>query len=501
VTQLTTAVAPPTVRSVRARFPAGDPASVRATGARLAGEADALAQLVWRLRADHDAMAAERRWCSPASAAYDVAGRAQCARVDQVARVLRTAGDACSDYASQLEAAQSSARTTTVWADRVVRDQDELHEGWRRLGTLRSAELAGRPAVVGAGSLFATAPTIAAQQQSLEARGASLAAEAVRIEAQAMDAARRAESAAARLAATLTDLSRMTTAARSRAATTRHEELVAAGELPAEDGSVRSRISGLLSGAASDVTDSVDLMVRLGGGHGDPTAQWRSLGGGLVQEATHPLQLLRDLADWRDLQQHDWGHWTGVQVPSGLLTVGTDGLFAAVKVLHSAQVLVGRHAAEDLRRLVEADRLAAETRALLAAADGRTLSALVPIGGLAWHEAAGGHLLDRHVAMTGAQLAARLRVEPGIPAASTFTDRMQAEAAVSDLLSRNSVPIARWLGGSSPEAAFRADVGRPVGMILRRGASTPVPGSTVKAVLVRDGSPLGYHVGTAFLVR
>ena len=48
---------------------------------------------------------------------------------------------------------------------------------------------------------------------------------------------------------------------------------------------------------------------------------------------------------------------------------------------------------------------------------------------------------------------------------------------------------------------MRADLGRPVGLILRRGASVPVPGSTVKAVLVRDGSPLGYHVATAFLLR
>ena len=209
----------------------------------------------------------------------------------------------------------------------------------------------------------------------------------------------------------------------------------------------------------------------------------------------------RDLSDWQDLQQHDWGHWTGVELPGGLLTAGTDGLFAAVKVLHSAQVLVGRRAAVELRRLAEADALAAETRALLARSDGRSASPLVPIGGLAWHEAAGGHLLDRHVALTAGQLAARLRFESAISAASTFTDRVHAEAAVSELLSRNAVPIARWLGGTSPEAAFRADVGRPVGMILRRGAPAPVPGSTVKAVLVRDGSPLGYHVGTAFLVR
>ena len=210
---------------------------------------------------------------------------------------------------------------------------------------------------------------------------------------------------------------------------------------------------------------------------------------------------MRELADWRDLRQHDWGHWTGVEGPGGLLTAGSDGLFAAVKVLHGAEMLVGRRTAQELRRLAEADELAAQTRALLARSGGRSTTVLVPIGGLAWHEAAGGHLLDRHVGQTLAQLEARLRRERLIPAASTFTDRVQAEAAVSELLTRNAVQIARWLGGSSAEAVVRADLGRPVGLILRRGTSVPVPGSAVKAVLVRDGSPLGYHVATAFLVR
>ena len=311
----------------------------------------------------------------------------------------------------------------------------------------------------------------------------------------------RVDAATADLVATLADLTRLTTAARDREAAARHAAAVAAGELPAEDGSLGSRVSGVLSGAASNVTDTVDLVVRLGGGHGDAAQAWRALGAGLVHEVRDPLHLVRELADWRDLRQHDWGHWTGVEVPGGLLTAGSDGLFAAAKVLHGAEMLVGRRAAQDLRRMAEADELAAQTRALLARSGGRSTTALVPIGGLAWHEAAGGHLLDRHVAQTLAQLQARLHREPLIPAASTFTDRVQAEAAVSELLTRNAVPIARWLGGSGAEAVIRADLGRPVGLILRRGASVPVPGSTVKAVLVRDDSPLGYHVATAFLLR
>jgi hypothetical protein len=499
VTALATAGPPVRLRS--ASFPAGDPASVRATGARLVDEADALTLASWRLDADRDAMSADRRWCSRASAAYDTASRAHTAHVADLAGVVRTAGQACTTFADALATAQASARKVTTWADRLQREQDALQTDWRRFLARRSAAMTEQPSVLAVGGLFVGATDVAAEQRALEARGAQLAADAARLDAQAHEADRQAEAASAGLVATLTTLTRLTTAARDRAATARHDALVAAGELAAEDGSVGSRVSGLLAGAASNVTDSVDLVVRLGGGHGDPLQEWRNLGAGLAHEVAHPLETLQELVDWRDVRQHDWGHWTGVEVPGGLLTAGSDGLFAVAKVLHGAQVLAGRRAVEEIRRLAEAEHLAAQTRALLAGSEGRTLSALVPVGGLAWHEAAGGHLLDRHVALTVAQLATRLRRETAIPAASTFTDRVQAEAAVSQLLAGNAVPIARWLGGTRPEAAFRMDVGRPVGVILRRGARSPVPGSVVKAVLVRDDSVLGYHVSTAFLVR
>ena len=44
-------------------------------------------------------------------------------------------------------------------------------------------------------------------------------------------------------------------------------------------------------------------------------------------------------------------------------------------------------------------------------------------GGLAAHEARGGHLLERHVGKTDEELLQRMQSDPRITGASTFTDR------------------------------------------------------------------------------
>ena len=54
----------------------------------------------------------------------------------------------------------------------------------------------------------------------------------------------------------------------------------------------------------------------------------------------------------------------------------------------------------------------------------------VPGGGLAAHEKRGGHLISRHVGKTQEDLIARLRSDPGIFSASSFTSMAVAEAVV-----------------------------------------------------------------------
>jgi hypothetical protein len=74
-------------------------------------------------------------------------------------------------------------------------------------------------------------------------------------------------------------------------------------------------------------------------------------------------------------------------------------------------------------------------------------SPLAPGGGLAAHEARGGHLIARHVGKTDAELLQRLKDNPKIAGASPFTDRATAEKVASEVLNdpNNKKIIQAWL--------------------------------------------------------
>ena len=115
---------------------------------------------------------------------------------------------------------------------------------------------------------------------------------------------------------------------------------------------------------------------------------------------------------------------------------------------------------------------------------------------LAAHEAAGGHLLARHVGKTGAELAARLAAQPGIPAASTFASLAEAEAGVSAVLGARAGQLSSWVSAGAQgrlvlEAPFAG------GQVLLRGASTPVAGTGVRLVLEGRGGE-AWRIVTGF---
>jgi len=92
---------------------------------------------------------------------------------------------------------------------------------------------------------------------------------------------------------------------------------------------------------------------------------------------------------------------------------------------------------------------------------------------LSTDERAGGHTLSRHVGRTDAQLRQRLRDEPGISAASTYTDRETAERVVAAALTRQRAKVAKWedRAGSRPNLTLNIhDDGEAIGRsIARRG--------------------------------
>ena len=129
-------------------------------------------------------------------------------------------------------------------------------------------------------------------------------------------------------------------------------------------------------------------------------------------------------------------------------------------------------------------------------AAGGAFSRIVPGGGLAAHEAAGGHLLARHVGQTEAALSARLAAQPRISAASSFLSRAEAEAGASAVLDARAADLATWVGG---EARGRLVLDAPFsgGMVMQRGASAATGGSGVRLVLQGNGAG-GWNILTGF---
>ncbi|TDV50509.1 RHS repeat-associated protein [Pseudomonas helmanticensis] len=126
-------------------------------------------------------------------------------------------------------------------------------------------------------------------------------------------------------------------------------------------------------------------------------------------------------------------------------------------------------------------------------------SEIVPGGGLAAHEAQGGHLIIKHVGRTDIQLAQRLQAEPNIPAASTFMNRAEAEAAVSEALSSNSQKVTQFLNSNKGKTSFSHVLGRPVGVSMLSGLTHSQSASKLLLVLKKDPAlPLGYFLLTGF---
>nr|WP_306958621.1 RNase A-like domain-containing protein [Pseudomonas synxantha] len=126
-------------------------------------------------------------------------------------------------------------------------------------------------------------------------------------------------------------------------------------------------------------------------------------------------------------------------------------------------------------------------------------SVIVPGGGLAAHEAAGGHLMEKHVGRTDQQLLDRLRREPHIPAASTFHDRATAELAISKVLDNNQEKIKDFLQGNNQQIVIIQPSQEPIGKSFRKNTTTSVPGKEVYLIIRRDQKMhIGYRIHTGF---
>jgi hypothetical protein len=113
-------------------------------------------------------------------------------------------------------------------------------------------------------------------------------------------------------------------------------------------------------------------------------------------------------------------------------------------------------------------------------------------------EAAGGHLIERHVGQTFDDLSARLAAHPRLGEVSTFTSVDEAATAVSTALQHNQPVLDNWITNGATKTLI---VTAPFdgGEVLVRGGVESVPGSTVKVVLRGDGMG-NWHILTGYLL-
>lgn len=122
-----------------------------------------------------------------------------------------------------------------------------------------------------------------------------------------------------------------------------------------------------------------------------------------------------------------------------------------------------------------------------------------PTRDLSQDEAAGGHVLRKHVGRTDDELRERLAEESHIAGASTYTDRPTAEHAIGAAIAQSQDRVQRWLSrfGGHPNLVLDYDSPQPIGRTLNRGESQTHPCAHALVVLKYD-DPGSYHVLTSY---
>ncbi|HWZ80979.1 MAG TPA: RNase A-like domain-containing protein [Terriglobales bacterium] len=113
-------------------------------------------------------------------------------------------------------------------------------------------------------------------------------------------------------------------------------------------------------------------------------------------------------------------------------------------------------------------------------------------------EAAGGHVLRKHVGRSDDQLRERLEHERNISGASTYTDRATAEHAIGAAIAVSQDRIQRWLNraGNRPNLVLDYDSPQPIGRTINRGDAQSRACS--HAVVVLKYSAPSYYVLTSY---
>lgn len=116
-------------------------------------------------------------------------------------------------------------------------------------------------------------------------------------------------------------------------------------------------------------------------------------------------------------------------------------------------------------------------------------------------ERRGGHTLSRHVGLSDSDLRERLRRDQRISAASTYTDRLTAENAVTSAIAANRKRVDAWVSREGSRANLVLEWpgnGKVLGRSLQRGAKAPVPCTRALVVLKWNTETEIYYVLTSY---
>jgi hypothetical protein len=115
-------------------------------------------------------------------------------------------------------------------------------------------------------------------------------------------------------------------------------------------------------------------------------------------------------------------------------------------------------------------------------------------------EAMGGHTLARHVRKTDEELIERLRREPDISSASTYSDRATAERVIGAALASRGPSFQKWRArqGRRPNFVLHYDADEPIGRSIRRGHRQSVSCERAVVVLRWDDRRQQFYVLTSY---
>jgi hypothetical protein len=122
-----------------------------------------------------------------------------------------------------------------------------------------------------------------------------------------------------------------------------------------------------------------------------------------------------------------------------------------------------------------------------------------PVRDLRRDEAAGGHIIRKHIGQTEQQLRERLAREPNITGASTYTDLSTAEHVVGAAIAQSQGEIQNWLNrsGRHPNLVLDYDSPDAIGRTMNRGENQSRVCQHAVVVLKYAG-PSRYYVLTSY---